>query len=219
MPEFSVIIPSRSRPNIEVSIGRLREYEGGIDIIVVDDGIEDRPQLGCRYVDGIKPFVFSRNINVGVRAAPEGNDIVLMNDDAILETPYGLSSISRLSFETGRNAIISPAIDFVGNPNQRFRGVGVRSEPRMLCFVCVYIPRRVWNLVGEMDERFVGYGCDDDDYCLRARQLGVELWVYDRVKVNHSMLRSEFRGRGAGDFRENLLRFKDKWGHDNWGRY
>ena len=63
--------------------------------------------------------------------------------------------------------LLSPATNDVGNLNQNFKGAShVRPEHRTLCFVCVVIPKDTWLRVGPLDERFVDYGLDDDDYSL-----------------------------------------------------
>ena len=39
----------------------------------------------------MKPFVFARNVNLGIEAAGDA-DVILMNDDATqLRTPYGFT--------------------------------------------------------------------------------------------------------------------------------
>jgi hypothetical protein len=115
---------------------------------------------------------------------------------------------------------VSPACNNVGNQNQwRQTGDRIRQESRQICFICVLIPRRTIDTVGMLDERFVGYGMDDDDYSLRVRKAGLKLGIYDGCFVDHSSLTSSFRGpAGAGgDFLPNMKLFIEKWGVDNRG--
>jgi hypothetical protein len=78
----------------------------------------------------------------------------------------------------------------------------------------------VIDAVGLLDERFVDYGMDDDDYCLRVRYHGLRLAIYDGCYCDHGSLTSSYRGgaEAGGDFMPNLKRFIAKWGTDNWGR-
>ena len=77
--------------------------------------------------------------------------------------------------------------------------------PFALSFVCVYLMRAILEVVGPLDERFTGsidgemvYGGEDDDYCYRVRQLGLNLGVFDGCVVDHSKLKSTFRPDGRG---------------------
>jgi GT2 family glycosyltransferase len=89
----------------------------------------------------------------------------------------------------------------------------VRDESRMVCFVCVFVPRRTLEAVGLLDEQFVGYGCDDDDYCLRVRKAGLKIGIFDGCFVDHSTLKSTYRGRFlGGNYQPNLKLFAAKWG-------
>lgn len=86
----------------------------------------------------------------------------------------------------------------------------------MVAFVCVLIRRDVLDLVGVLDERFDGYGYEDDDYCLRVRNAGLEIGVFDPCIVEHgTKAESTYRGPGAAG--RNLLdhnrqKFNEKWG-------
>lgn len=223
----SVIIPSRNVDNLKPCIRAIHEHEAESDlsIVVVDDGLAEKPpeyvgDLSCLTVPGVKPFVFSRNINIGIRAA--GNDdVILLNDDALLKTPGGFSALARIGAEHPEYGVIAAATNSAGNPNQRpAPGGGLRDEPRMVCFVCVFISRKTLDIVGLLDERFVDYGADDDDCCLRARKAGLKIGVFDGCFVDHASLQSTYRGGPGkgGDYTANLRRFKEKWGFDNFGR-
>jgi hypothetical protein len=188
---LTVIIPSKTDRNLGACVAAVRAAGEACRIIVADDFDGAARFLLPQYetVDwqkGINPFVFSRNVNIGIRAA-EGDDVILLNDDALLKTRGGFTAMQR---------------------------IGLREEPRMVCFVCVFIPRRTIETVGLLDERFVGYGCDDDDYCLRVSRAGLKIGIFDGCYVDHASLRSTFRGTAlsAGDYRANLKIFTEKWG-------
>jgi GT2 family glycosyltransferase len=189
------------------------------DIIVVDDGAraglaqpvwQDHPLErrfpDVQWVDGIKPFVYARNINVGIAAAGR-EDVLLMGDDVRFITG-SLWDLAREASVAGLGACSAGVVGTVCNPNQHpvycrcERGGGrmhvhpdIRPELRMLAFVCVYIPRRTLDQIGPLDERFAGYGYDDNDYCRRIVEAGGKLGVSDAAVVEHASLPSSYRTR------------------------
>ena len=239
MNRLSVIIPSRNAENLAACVRAVRQYEPGLRIIVVDDRINWDQYISLipdmiqsitgNVVEGVRPFIFARNVNLGIAAAGI-DDVILLNDDALLQTASGFTSMQQVAYAPWKETpgisqygMLAAATNNVGNENQfKHAGVGLRDEPRMLCFVCVMIPRATLNLVGMLDERYIGYGLDDDDDSLRVRRAGLKLGVYDGCFVDHSSLDSSYRGKNrapgaSGDFTPNMLRFIDKWGHDNRG--
>lgn len=230
MNPLAVIIPSRIAANLVACMRAVWENEWNADIIVVDDGlapsVEEKEALQQfdhknrpRWISGDKPFVFSRNINKGIAKA--GNaDIVILNDDALLKTPGGFSLMQRAASENPEYGLVAATTNNAGNRNQFPQGIGLREDSRMVCFICVLVPRRTIENVGLLDERFVHYGCEDDDYCLRIRNASLKIGIHDGCFVDHLSLHSSYRGpAGAGgNYLPNLEIFKQKWGMDNWGR-
>lgn len=221
---FSVIIPSCSASNLVPCVEAVVRAEQNPEIIVVDDGV-DWPAAAyasacVKAVRGIKPFCFARNCNLGIKAC-EG-DVILLNDDAILETSFGFHELEAASQAHPEYGVISAVTNVVGNLAQRPKDIGLREEPRTLAFVCVYIPRATIDRVGLLDERFGGetktgrvYGWEDNDYCRRVREVaGLKLGIFDDCYVDHSSLRSTFRGlpHAPGDIRAGQEIYRAKWG-------
>jgi GT2 family glycosyltransferase len=71
--------------------------------------------------------------------------------------------------------------------------------------------------VGLLDERFVGYGFDDDDYSLRVRLAGLLVGIHDGCYCDHGSLKSSYRGepKTAANLVENGRIFRQKWGAGN----
>lgn len=228
---LSVVIPSKKTENLTACFAALRKCEPGLRVIVIDDGL-DRNVLndGWLYrngpawlISGVQPFVFARNVNIGIEKAWR-DDVVLMNDDALLETEGGLSGLRAQWIRHPDFGLIASSVDSCGTPGQiRQPGDRLREEKVMLAFICIFIPRATIDRVGLLDERFAvnaggagkrGYGLEDDDYSWRVRQLGLKLGVWDGCFVNHTKLQSTFRcdPEHPYDVQIHEKLFEEKWG-------
>lgn len=234
MKPFSIIIPSRSIENLTACVAAIRAAGETSPIIVVDDfpGQGLTREMAHRagldlwtdtVATGKDPFVFSANINLGIAIAGT-DDVILLNDDALLKTPKGFSILATQAAANAEYGAICPGFDYVGTPNLCNQGrKQLTDEAVMLVFACVFIPRRTIDLVGLLDERFGvnaggpgkrGYGCEDDDYSWRIRREGLKLGVYDPVLVDHTTLKSTFRSdlQHPADVKIHEAVFEHKWG-------
>lgn len=233
---LAVVILSKTLTNFLPCATAIRRHEPLIPIILIDDGHLSPHVNGTAdaMVQGIKPFVFARNANIGIELAFKLADCtgaILCNDDAILETPAGFSKLALAASERPDYGIISATTNLAGNARQ-FPSLGgsqrrallrghpplqrvdlLRHEPDTLAFVCIYIPRITWDRVGPLDERFITYGWEDNDYCRRVKVAGLKLGIYDGCFVDHKRLPSSFRGHGiTPDLSKGKAIYLKKWG-------
>lgn len=220
-PNIAVIIPSKNSKNLTSCLSSLDRFQPDAHVVIVWDRQEGLPNpeyFQVQYIEGLNPFCFSRNVNLGIQAAGARDGYVLLNDDAILQTPGGFNLLYWAAREHPEFGIVSAVMNHVGNLNQQPQNIGLREDQRMVCFVAVYIPQSTIDKVGLLDERYAGYGLEDDDYCLRIRQAGLKIGIHDGCVVDHGTLKSSFRAdTNAMDFKPNMKRFIEKWGHDNKG--
>jgi GT2 family glycosyltransferase len=216
---LSVIIPSKTASNLIPCVEAVRKHEPAARVIVIDDGL-DLAERGGRGWDcdveiiaGKRPFIFARNCNLGIALAA-GSDVVILNDDALLQTPGGFSVLQQAAVGHPEYGVIASTANNVGNRNQWPQKQGLRADPRIVCFIAVLIPARTIETVGMLDERFTGYGHEDDDYCYRVRRAGLKIGIHDGCYVDHGSLRSTFRGdpRQPADLRVGRQIFIEKWG-------
>ena len=222
MSPFQVIIPSARAENLVACVRALTLCEPSLDpssIIVIDDGARHQAMSrlpGVRWIAGVHPFVYARNVNLGIIAAGR-DDVILLNDDACLSTPRGFTALSNQVNARQGVGICSAGIrGVVGNPAQIAGSTPqFRWEPRTLAFVCVYIQRATLDRLGPLDERFTGYGFEDNDYCERALRGGLQLAIWDGCVVDHAGdLPSTYRTRPDlyGLFEHNRESYLRKWG-------
>lgn len=218
--KLSVIVPSKNIRNLIPCVQAIHRRDPGHQLIVVDDGLQLHPWPaildGSTIRKGEKPFIYARNANIGLRCAFDGgaDAAILLNDDALLMTQGGFRSLYRAWLDRTEYWLLGASCNQVGNANQQPRGwTRIRKEERMLCFICVLVPRSTWDAVGPLDERYsVDYGCEDGDYSYAVRQAGGWLGVWDGCFVDHAQLHSTFRGAGPVSFHQNAKLFEQKWG-------
>lgn len=221
--KFSVVIPSGNAANLVSCVRALLAAEPDLspqEIIVVDDGARagaeaSLPEL--HWITGITPFIFSRNSNLGISMA--GRDVILMNDDANLVTPHGFSLLAEEALRRPEVGLCSAGIrGVVGNPRQLVTArPGFRYESRAIAFVCLFVPWYTYATLGPLDERFVGYGFEDNDYCARVFEAGSKIGIWDGCVVEHAHRPSVFRTRPNFSvlFEQNRQLYRSKWGRDS----
>lgn len=217
---FSVVIPSADANNLISCWRALQAFEPSLPaskILVVDDGARaETPGVPVTWVDGEKPFIFARNVNRGIAASGQ-DDVVLLNDDAVLVSERGLTRLAERLADFPDVGICAPEVrgtahdvsvttPYQGHPDLRLSPI--------LAFACVYIPRRVLDAVGPLDERFVGYGFEDFDYCERVTRAGYQLAIWNGCTVDH-WGHSTFRRREdwGALYRHGRQLYREKWGY------
>jgi GT2 family glycosyltransferase len=226
---FSVVVPSKTVSNLRACVGAIRKHEPDLlpaNIIVVDDATVDQDgegepmleackELSVTWLRGKKPFVYAANCNLGMKVHQD-HDIILLNDDALLQSPKGFSILEQAANEHPEYGIIGVTTNVTGQRLQfRLpRPIGLRTVPH-IAFVGVYIPRRTVEKVGYLDERYcLDYGVEDRDYCEAVTRAGLKIGVHDHCYVDHGSLVSSFRGdpKTPASFQKNQALFNEKWG-------
>jgi GT2 family glycosyltransferase len=220
--KFSVVIPSGNAANLVSCVRALLAAEPELlpeEIIVIEDGARADAEASLpevQWITGITPFIFSRNSNLGITMA--GRDVVLMNDDANLITPRGFSQLAEETLRRPDTGICSVGVrGAVGNPKQLATArPSFRYESRTIAFVCVFIPWSTYVSVGPLDERFTGYGFEDNDYCTRTIDAGLKIGIWDGCVVEHAAHPSVFRTRPniTALFEQNRQLYRSKWGRE-----
>lgn len=126
-----------------------------------------------------------------------GEYIVMLNNDLIIRDPHWLQKLTNPGAITGWQI-----------STNHFTKL---TEPHGACYA---MQKLVQEKIGEVDELFAnGYGFDDVDYFLRARDLGIP-FIDGAVKLDHQgnvtwqKYRPEWK---EGGMAENAEKFWKKW--------
>lgn len=196
---MTILTLSRFPEIFERFAASVEKHEPAARRILITSGEENFHRPGWEIYHGPEPFNFARNLNMGLRfAAPD--DVLASNDDVELVEP--ITDVLAASC-CERTAIITPQVigDGINHPAAR-ASVKIDSPSietlQVIPFVCVYLRRPVIDALGPLDEGFVGYAGEDEEYGLRALNRGWKLRVSGRTKVIH--------GFGGHKFSSTFLR-------------
>ena len=173
---------------------------------------------------------FAPAVNAAAARA-RGVYLVLLNNDTLvtrgwlsalvrhLERDPGLGMVGASTNEIANAARVEVGYREAGELEawaRRFTAArrGAAEPIGMLAMFCAAIPRRVWDAVGPLDERFQIGMFEDDDYARRLAERGLRLAVARDAFVHH-WGRGSFRALPDEEYRrlysENSARFEEKW--------
>jgi glycosyltransferase involved in cell wall biosynthesis len=143
---------------------------------------------------GGEKFVFGRAINSaaarGFERMPAARGVLCVNDDC-WPSHLAVSVVrSWLDLEGVVGAVCPLGAGGDQDCPEFFRQLLKWRETRRaathrLSGYWLYVSRETWSALEGFDERFVGYGCEDTDLCLRAWQQGHPLRIDGACYVDH----------------------------------
>ncbi len=244
-PSVSVVVVSYNQWHLtQRCLESLEAHSDGVplQVIVVDNASRDEAPAGLRAWAAEAPqrrlavlnaenLGFGGGVNAGMAHAT-GDYVVVLNNDTIVSP--GWARGMRRHFERHPQlGLICPITNNIGNeaqvalPGQTPEEVFASAKRYALgktadllplscaAFFCVMMPRTVWQQVGIMDERFFPGYFEDDDYCLRVRELGLQIGCAEDVFVYHELSATfdqEGQTRRQAIFERNKKLFEEKWG-------
>ncbi len=210
---------------------------GSYEIVVVDNDSEDGSREYLMEQDDVVLILndynagFPAGCNQGVRAASKKNDIFLLNSDT--ELPVNAFFTLRMGlYADPRNGSAGSCTNYSKwqqliqekfTTREEFMAYGRKTNvPRenayelknWLVGFAVLIRRDVYDLIGDLDERFTP-GCHEDtDYGYRIMQAGYRNVLCWNSFILHWGSKTFFKNKMAyGNIVENNLRkFTEKWG-------
>lgn len=222
------------------SLDRYTAYSN-FEIVVVDNASQDGSVGFLEKWAGEQPGrVFQKNSsnlgfaaanNIGIRLA-RGDYFVLLNNDTYV-TPGWLGGLVSHFARNDGIGLVGPVTNNIGNEAKidikyksmaemiekssrfTFAHLGELMPIKTLAFFCVMFSRKVFEMVGALDESFgIGF-FEDDDYCRRVEKVGLSICCAQDVFVHHH-LSASFKKMNGDDrrklFGENKARYEAKWG-------
>ena len=217
------------------------EYPGRLEVIAADNASTDETVLRLqewatheprlKLVLNDKNLGFSAGNNTGLAAAT-GDYLVMLNNDTVVTRGWALSLLRHFQQNT-QLGLLGPATNHIGNESKvpvhysdladmpaaarqwTLRHMGQLYPMRTLAFFCVMLPRTVFDKVGPMDEQFGRGFFEDDDYCRRIEQQGLEMACADDVLVHHRLSASFAKVKNTEReelFARNKAYYESKWG-------
>lgn len=207
------------------SLTRCHPYFDKGNIIVIDDSRLPKEDLAKMYggldvirIPSMRPWGFSKNANFLIQAALiKQVDLFMCNDDTTFLTPNSIYAMQQVSSYYPNVGVLSPTfIGLAGNPKQMaVKGLYKEGEvlyiekERSISFVAVYFPLPTLEKVGYLNEIYneETYGWEDDEYCDRVMEAGLDLGITPLVKMRHGKAGDPFEKSFSNTYRD-LVNFE-----------
>ena len=213
-------------PNLEILVVDNGSTDGTRDLL---EAIEERDSR-VRVIFHDENRGFAAACNAGLAAAT-GEILVILNNDTVVTRGW-LTALARHLAADPKLGLVGPVTNAIANAARVTVGYTdvsglaewaedyVRAHDReafeipMLALFCAAMPRRVFQEVGPLDERFGAGLFEDDDYNRRVHEKGWEVRCARDAFVHHWQMASFRRlGREAylALYAENKRRYEEKW--------
>jgi len=211
------------------------------EIVVVDNGSTDNSLNilneclpGLISIKNLTPKPFAAAINQGTRIA--SGDVFLMINPDVYIPKSSLWALIDCYQKNKSVAAYSPKLLLMKTPGF-INGIGNIVKPfwhgydmglghldigqfndicdlYSACFATILIPRKSWEEIGELDEKFPLY-YEDTDWCYRARNIGKRIILNPHAKIYHAYKASSkdgynFRNQYIMNITKGRIRFTRK---------
>jgi GT2 family glycosyltransferase/glycosyltransferase involved in cell wall biosynthesis len=242
-PKVSVIILTYNHPELSrltIQSVLKRSLYPNLEVIIVDNHSDKKTQQivrAYRTVPGVKVIMNRRNLgfaagnNVGMQAAT-GEYLVLLNNDTVV-TPGWIERLVRHCQES-HVGLVGPVTNNIGNESKIMIQYNPTNRPELeqaaaaytyphwgetlplerIAAFCWMLPKRLYQELGGLDERFGRGLFEDDDYCQRVRRAGYKILCAEDSFVHHyGGASTVWESPAYRDlFAQNKALYEAKWG-------
>jgi GT2 family glycosyltransferase len=179
MTRLAKLILHFNTPDLTASLCRM--VPGAI---VIDNGSTIRPYKGQNRTIRQENYGFTKGWNEGIRAVYEEFDAFwLMNSDIII-TPKCIDRVEAILNEQPEVLFLTPSYNCWMKHCQTVKMAGL-VETGVMEFTAPVIRKEVFERLGFFDEIFErGYGVEFD-YCYKARQAGIKMYIDHQSNFYH----------------------------------
>jgi GT2 family glycosyltransferase len=214
VPVYVIVLTwNRCVDTLECLASLARSIYPAVHVLIVDNGSSDGTPEAVRSAFPQAEIIelhsnggFAAGVNVGLRHAwASGADFALLLNNDTLVDPGMLSAL--MQYVAPHVALLAPVVYYAGRPAIIQAAGGARHRwtleqiedardcPRpvgwpetierdFLPGTAMLIARTAFGRIGPFDERFFMY-YEDNDFCLRARQLGFRLLLVTQAALWH----------------------------------
>ncbi|MCQ6559727.1 glycosyltransferase family 2 protein [Paenibacillus mendelii] len=205
------------------------------ELIVIDNASDDgtaaylKSAGGLRYRINKENLGFAGAVNQGLMLA-RGTTLLILNNDSVV-TPNWLSNLLVCLGSNPQYGIVGPVTNYISGDQlietsytniedmQRFSRSFNQSDASRwkvtsrLTGFCMLLRREDFRRLGYFDEGFEIGNCEDDDYGLRARLLGLQLVIAKDTFIHHygSVSMKSLNDRFDQVYEKNLAFYANKW--------
>ena len=205
---ISVIIPTKNRLGLlQQCVASLQQHlKAAHEIVVVDNGNDGSADWA--RAQGLKavvqsPLTFAQACNLGAQTA-WGDWLLLCNNDIIVQSRIKVPTAEgiygyRLLYPNGLIQHAGVGFDLKGNPYHLWHLAPAATPEAMsgcvvaaVTFAFAFISRRLWDRLGGLDTAYIN-SYEDTDFCLRAREIGCQIFYRHDAEVTHLTGQTEGR--------------------------
>ena len=235
----TVVIPQRNRGGARLwnCLNALARQTVAPEEVIVSD-LSSAPENldNIRWITRSFDFTFLRirwkdsrfsralAINCGIRAA-RSTDVVVLDVDAIAAPHYVESYAARLKDDTlllcehRRGRSPAEGEDISSDWGGYCAGSERNRWARCAAGMSMGARRAFWAAISGIDERFIGWGAEDDHAVWKAEQLGRVDWIDDPLIIHQDHPEVEDKGEAQGRNNAMFDKLRDQGvSRQPWGR-
>ncbi|MBS1531832.1 MAG: glycosyltransferase [Bacteroidetes bacterium] len=194
----------------------------GFDVLVIESNkdVKPYPFRGTRTIYPDTKFGYNKYMNIGVRES-RNDFLCLCNNDLIFQANWASEILKAMDDDPALQSANPYCPNFHEKEGFKPSGPPVEGYFGVLGGWCIFMKRKVFDIIGPLDENLIFWYCDAD-YCQTLLKFGVKNCLVPTSVVVH--LRSEsLIGMDKSEIQRLTQKprfyYSYKWHHHSWLKY